>query len=364
MLMHRLRPHLNVWLKTLPELLLAGAVSVLIQGQATAADVTAGAYGTRAEALELADEIAGKYSLDNEWVRRMIAQATHLRQVPRLMLPPATGATARNWHNYRSRFIDPVRIRAGTRFWQRNRATLARAEAEFGVPPEIIVGIIGVETIYGRVMGNFRVLDTLTTLSLDFPSTHPRADARQAFFRDELGQFLSLHHSAGTSPLQPRGSYAGAMGMPQFMPSSWRHYAIDFDRDGQIDLWRNEADIIGSVANYFREHGWRPGMPTHYPVRLSAQADMSTLLAPDIVPSFSAQRMAELGAELNLAGQQHDGQLALIELKNGDPNAGGSRPTFVAGTDNFYVVTRYNQSSYYAMAVIELGLEVAASLEK
>lgn len=333
-------------------------------GSALAGAAQASPYAERPDALALAANIASQQQLDPDWVRQTLAQASFLRQVPRLMLPPAGGGTARNWHNYRSRFIDAIRIRAGMRFWQRNRATLERAQERFGVPPEIIVGIIGVETIYGRNMGSFRVLDALATLSLDFPEEHPRAAARQAFFQDELGQFLRLTHSEGLDPLQPRGSYAGAMGMPQFMPSSWRAYAIDFDGDGHIDLWRNEADIIGSVANYFVRHGWQSSMPTHYPVRLSPQADLAALLENDILPSLTPARMAELGAEVTLAGQQHPGPLALIELKNGDPQDGGSAPSYVAGTDNFYAITRYNQSSYYAMAVIELGQEVAAAMEK
>lgn len=339
-------------------------LAALALGSALASAAQAGPYADRPDALALAEHIAKQQQLDPDWVRHTLGQASFLRQVPRLMLPPAGGGTARNWHNYRGRFIDAIRIRAGMRFWQRNRATLERAHARFGVPPEIIVGIIGVETIYGRNMGSFRVLDALTTLSLDFPEAHPRAAARQAFFQAELGQFLSLSQREGLDPLQPRGSYAGAMGMPQFMPSSWQAYAIDFDGDGHVDLWRNETDVIGSVANYFKQHGWQSGVPTHYPVRLSPQAELATLLEPDIVPSFSPARMAELGAEVTLAGQQHPGQLALIELKNGDPANGGHPPSFVAGTENFYVITRYNQSSYYAMAVIELGQEVAAAMEK
>ncbi|HQQ54909.1 MAG TPA: lytic murein transglycosylase B, partial [Ottowia sp.] len=276
--------------------------------------------------------------------------------VPRLMLPPARG-TAKNWRAYRSRFIDATRIRAGARFWQRNRATLARAQQDYGVPPEIVVGIIGVETIYGQNMGSFRVLDALATLSFDFPPQHPRAAARQAFFQDELAQYLSLCQRSGMDPQQPLGSYAGAMGMPQFMPSSWVRYAIDFDADGHIDLWGSEGDAIGSVAHYFQGYGWQPGQPTHYPVQLAPEADLDRLLAPDILPSFRPARFAELGARLDAAGQAHDGPLALIELQNG-----AAEPSYVAGTENFYVITRYNWSSYYAMAVIELGQEVAAAL--
>lgn len=162
-------------------------------------------------------------------------------------------------------------------------------------------------------------------------------------------------------PMAPLGSYAGAMGLPQFMPSSWAKYAIDFDGDGRIDLWNSEADVIGSVANYFRAFGWQPGMPTHYPVRLAPEAQMDTLLAPDILPSFTASRFVELGA-VPVGGMGHSGKLALVELQNGDPAVPGNEPQYLAGTDNFYVITRYNWSSYYALSVIELGDEVARAL--
>lgn len=314
-------------------------------------------YADRADAMALADDIAARRDLDREWVRQAIGQARLLPQVPRLMLPPAAGKTAKNWRAYRSRFVEPVRIRAGLRFWQENADTLARAEREYGVPAEIIVGIIGVETIYGQQMGSFRVMDALATLSFDFPDAHPRAAERRAFFRGELEQFLSLMDRTGTDPLTPRGSYAGAMGLGQFMPSSWVRYAVDYDGDGRIDLWNSPADAIGSVANYFKGHGWKTGMPVWFDVRFDAERlQLPELLAPDILPTFSAARMAELGAQPQGAGAAHAGPLALVELQNG-----GDVPTYIAGTENFYAITRYNWSSYYALAVDTLGREVAAA---
>ncbi len=331
--------------------------------QATAKKTTANStvqggvpYANRPDAMAFADDLAARRGLDREWVRQAIGQARMLSQVPRLMLPPPAG-TPKNWRVYRSRFIDPVRIRAGVRFWQEHREALERAEAEYGVPVEIIVGIIGVETIYGQQMGNFRVMDALATLAFDFPNAHPRAKERREFFQRELEQFLSLTNRSNIDPFEPRGSYAGAMGLGQFMPSSWVRYAVDFDGDGKIDLFRSPVDAIGSVANYFKGHNWTTGMPTHFGVQFdTARLQLDTLLAPDILPTFSAASMQAKGALLDAPGMQHTGPMALVELQNG-----GDTPTYVAGTENFYAITRYNWSSYYAMAVIELGREVAAA---
>lgn len=315
------------------------------------------AYATRDDAMRFADDLADRRNLDRAWVRDAIGQANQLPVVTRLMTPAPSG-TPKNWRVYRSRFIDNYRINAGAAFWQANEAALARAEREFGVPAEIIVGIVGVETIYGQQTGNFRVLDALSTLAFDFPAVHPRAAERTAFFRGELEQVLSLAHRTGVDPLSLKGSYAGAMGWPQFMPSSWHKYAIDFDGDGKVDLFESQADVIGSVANYFVSFGWTPGLPTHYPVTFdTTRLDKDTLLAPDILPTFSVPSFTAKGAVLDVAALGHPGLLALVELQNG-----GDESTYVAGTQNFYVITRYNQSSYYAMAVIELGREVKAAL--
>ena len=313
-------------------------------------------YAGRPDAMRIADDIAQRRDLDRDWVRNAIAQSRYLPQIARWVLPAASG-TAKNWRVYRSRFIDPVRVAAGVAFWQANTAALERAEREYGVPPEIIVGILGVETLYGRDTGNFRVMDALATLSFDFPPAHPRARERAEFFQGELEQLLSLAQRTGADPLAYRGSYAGAMGMPQFMPSSWVKYAIDFDGDGRVDLSGSSADAIGSVANYFKAFGWQRGMPTHYPVHFDpSRLDLDGLLAPDILPTFSVASFAAKGALLEGADREHSGPLALVELQNG-----GDEPTYVAGTENFYAITRYNWSSYYAMAVIELGREIAAA---
>ena len=312
------------------------------------------AYATREDAMRLADDIASRRDLERDWVRNAIGQSRFLPIVAKFITPPPAG-TVKNWRVYRSRFIDSVRIAAGVKFWLANREALERAEKEYGVPAEIIVGVIGVETIYGQQTGTFRVIDALTTLTFDFPSIHPRARERREFFQGELEQYLSLTSRSGTDPMGLRGSFAGAMGMPQFMPSSWVKYAVDFDGDGKVDLFNSPADVIGSVANYFRAFNWQPGMPTHYAVTFDkSKLDMDALMAPDILPTFSVASFTAKGAVLDGAALQHSGQLALIELQNA-----GAEPTYVAGTDNFYAITRYNWSSYYAMSVIELGQEVA-----
>ena len=316
-------------------------------------------YSTRLDAMQFAQDLAARRDLDPVWVQTAIGNAIQVPTVSRLMQPPAK-TFVKNWRVYRSRFIDPVRIEAGVRFWQANEATLMRAEKEYGVPPEIIVGIIGVETIYGRNTGNFRVMDALSTLAFDFPASHPRAQERTAYFKGELEQFLTLQRRRGSDPFEVRGSYAGAMGMPQFMPTSVAKYAVDFDGDGMIDLWNSPADVIGSIASYFKAFNWQPGMPTHYPVSFDeSRINMDALMAPDILPTFSVDGFREKGAVLKNAALNHPGPLALIELKNG-----ADAPQYVAGTENFYAITRYNWSSYYAMAVIELGQEIVARVRR
>ncbi len=304
-------------------------------------------YGGREDVMAFADALAARRGLDAAWVREKLAQSRFLPSVTKAIMPPPAGVP-KNWAAYRARFIEPRRIRAGLAFWEEHARWLTQAEQMYGVPAEIVVGIIGVETLYGRHMGSFRTIDALATLSFDFPTG--RSD-RSAFFRDELEQLFVLSHSEGVDPLSLRGSYAGAMGMPQFMPSSWNKYAVDFDGDGHVDLHRNAADVIGSVAHYLAEFGWQKGQPTHFDVTAPLDPqDRAVLLAPDIVPSFTPAEFAARNAGLSPEGAAFDGKLALVELQNGS-----QPPSHVAGTPNFYVVTRYNWSSYYALAVIELG---------
>jgi membrane-bound lytic murein transglycosylase B len=324
--------------------------------RAAAPGTTSGpAYGRVAVVRQFAAEVAARRSLPRGWIEKNLAQARRIEAARRLVMP-APSSSAKNWAAYRARFIEPQRVGAGVAFWRDNQAWLQRAEERFGVPPEIVAGIVGVETFYGRIMGGFRLVDVLATLAFDFPGG--RSD-RSAFFRSELEELFVLCAREAADPLLLKGSYAGAMGLPQFMPSSVNRHALDFDGDGHIDLHTNHADVIGSIAHYLAAFGWQRGMPTHFAVQAPADgAQRAVLLAPDIVPSFSAQQMAERGAVLDSAGSAHTGPLALVELHNGE----AAPPTYVAGTQNFYVVTRYNWSSYYALAVIELGQAVKQAL--
>jgi len=221
------------------------------------------------------------------------------------------------------------------------------------VPAEVIVGLIGVETFYGRIMGGFRVIDALTTLAFDFPTG--RSD-RSEFFRGELTEFLKLCRREQLDPFSVKGSYAGAMGLPQFMPGSWNRYAIDFNGDGHADLVAEPADAIGSVANYLAEHGWKRDMPVTYSISSPAGGMPAQLLLPDIKPTFGSADLRAAGLALPDVALEHFGPMAVVELQNGARQPS----TYVLGTENFYTLTRYNWSAYYAMAVVELGRSLAA----
>jgi membrane-bound lytic murein transglycosylase B len=260
----------------------------------------------------------------------------------------------RSWLTYRGRFVNEARVAEGLEFWRRHAAALERAAREQGVPEEIIVAIIGVETVYGRQMGSWRVIDALSTLAFDYP---PRAE----FFRSELEQYLLFAREHGLDVFSVRGSYAGAIGIPQFMPGSYRRYAVDFDGDGVTDLRANPADAIGSVANFLVKHGWRRGERIHLPARVVGQHAGSgsgethrALLEIGIEPKTSLAELKRYGVETR-TDLALETPVALIELESP-----GVPSEFRLGLRNFYVLTRYNRSVLYASAVEDLAQEIKA----
>ena len=313
------------------------------------------ALGNTPAVKALASRLSAEHQLPKAWVQQNIAKTRLLPQVQQMVLPPVS-PTAKNWQAYRSRFLQAARIQAGVAFAQKYADELQRAEASYGVPITYVLGVLGVETFYGQHQGQFKVLDTLATLSMAFPKEHPYASERQAFFENELGHHLKQLRQQPSLKNQ-LGSFAGASGWPQFMPSSIAKFAVDFDGDGRIDLARSPVDAIGSVAHYFQAFGWQTGMPTHFEVKVNAtEADLAALLAPDIVPSWSLAHLQDKGVEV-VSASGYAQPLALVQLFNAD-----DPPSYVAGTENFFVITRYNRSSYYALAVIDLGDAVVKAL--
>lgn len=291
--------------------------------------------------------------LDAAWVRQTLEQANKLESVRNAIKPTAPGQR-RNWQAYHDRFVEPARTEAGIRFMREHAETLTRASHQFGVPVEVIVGILGVETYYGRYTGRYRVLDSLATLAFDYPVVGGKD--RSPYFREQLAEFFVWCAKERCDPLTVTGSYAGAMGLPQFMPGNIHRYGSDFDGNGHINLHSPE-DAIGSVARFLARHGWVRELAPVFAVDL-ADAEMKPLLAPDILPTFTAAQLEELGAQ-PLEDLPDGEAFAVVELENGD---GESK--YVLGSRNFYVLTRYNRSSYYAMAVLSLGENVIAEEQR
>lgn len=253
------------------------------------------------------------------------------------------------WKEYRPIFLTEARINRGVEFWKQHAEALARAEREYGVPAQVIVAIIGVETFFGRNTGNWRVIDALATLGFDYP---PRAD----FFRKELREFLLLTREQRVDPLGVTGSYAGAMGMPQFMPSSFRAYAVDFDHDGHIDIWNDPDDAIGSVASYFQRHGWVAGDPVATRARV-AGTRFADGLTQGLEPVKSVGDLRQLGwTPLDAVDDRYAVTAFRLEGEQGDE--------FWMGLPNFYVITRYNRSVMYALAVHQLSAALLAQRQE
>ncbi|MFN3883668.1 MAG: lytic murein transglycosylase B [Rhodocyclaceae bacterium] len=313
-------------------------------------ELHAGSYASREEVHAFIAEMEVKHGLDGARLTRLFARTRPLPAVLEAIAPPSD-PRQRSWQAYRARFIEPQRLAAGLAFWQRHAATLAKAEALTGVPAEIIVAIIGIETFYGRQTGRFDTFAALATLAFDYP---PRAE----LFRRELEALLLLARDEGRPPDGYRGSYAGAIGLPQFLPSSIRGYAVDFDGDGRIDLSGSAADAIGSVANFLRNHGWMTNGPIAHAVKVGAGGTAhEALIDEGILPRRRPQEMAAFGVEI--PHDAPDAPAALIDLAT--PEA----PTeYWLGYQNFYVITRYNRSSFYAMAVFQFAQALQAMRSK
>ncbi|MFY9721290.1 MAG: lytic murein transglycosylase B [Azonexus sp.] len=291
--------------------------------------------------IEFARDMEQRYGFDAEDLLRQFAMVRPNDKVLQLIRPPVS-PLQRSWERYRPRFLTERRIDGGVRFWQENRLALAKASALYGVPPEIIVAIIGVETEYGGNTGNFRVLEALATLAFHYPR---RAD----FFRTELEQFLLLARENGMDPVNMRGSFAGAIGIPQFMPGSQRRYAVDFDGDQKIDLSSSVDDAIGSVGRFLEQHGWQAGQPIAVPARARGEPERS-LIEAGIQPTLLVAELAQQGITADADAQA---TVTLVDLVS------PGRPTeYWLGYNNFYVITRYNRSSFYAMSVFQLAAAI------
>ncbi|GAB2197947.1 lytic murein transglycosylase B [Sessilibacter sp. MAH4] len=301
----------------------------------------AGDYSNNPEKQKLVDELVSEYGFNKEQLNAWFDDAVRKDSILKAIARPAE--KSKPWKEYRNIFVTESRISLGVDFWIANQETLARAEQTFGVPAEMIVAIIGVETRYGNNTGGYRVIDALSTLAFDYP---PRSE----FFRKELKEFLLLAREQSKSPVDLTGSYAGAMGYGQFMPSSYRAYAKDFDDDAFIDIWNNPVDAIGSVANYFKVHGWQANQPVTDRVRVDDNFD-ATLLSDDLKPSRSLEEITQAGFSLTSI-QAPPTPLRVFELE------GEKGSEFWAGFHNFYVITRYNRSTMYAMAVYQLAEEI------
>jgi len=302
-------------------------------------------FADRADVRAFVDEMAERNGFDRDILLLTFAKIEPLPAVIKAIRPPADPAI-RSWQAYRGRFVEPKRIAAGLRFWEEHAAELGAASARYGVPAEVIVAIIGIETIYGRNTGRFNTLAALATLAFDYP---PRAE----LFRRELEALLLLAREEARSPLTYRGSYAGALGLPQFLPSSVRQWAVDFDGSGAIDLAGSPGDAIGSVANFLRAHGWEPGAPVTVPVELEPGSDPQPLIDEGIRPVRVAAELRAFGVRADAADAQ---PAALIDLVTPDA------PTeYWLGYRNFFVITRYNRSSFYAMTVYQLAEALRAA---
>lgn len=313
-------------------------------------------YGDNVQAQEFIATMVKDHDLDPLDMQLLFAEATYKQSIVDAMNRPAE--RVKEWKDYRKIFVTEKRLRQGVEFWQEHRLTLEKAQADYGVPVEIIVAILGVETYYGRMTGSYRVIDALSTLAFDYPK-------RSAFFTRELENFLLLSREQDLNPLNLTGSYAGAMGYGQFMPSSYRAYAVDYSGDGVADIWNNPIDAIGSIANYFARHGWETGAPIATRARINGQYNQDIVnkaIKPELTLAALEQQgftpVAPAMANENLTAEVLSPETKAIPLKL----QGKSGVEFWLGLHNFYVITRYNTSFRYAMAVTQLSEQLAEKI--
>jgi membrane-bound lytic murein transglycosylase B len=314
----------------------------------TALSCAADNYELNPAAQKVTDELVEEEGFNREELMQLFAQAERKDSILKAIARPAE--KTKPWYEYRDIFLSDKREKQGVEFFNQYRVALERAEREFGVPAEIIVAIIGVETSYGRNVGSYRVIDALSTLAFDYP-------ARSPFFTSELKHYLILTRDQGMDATEMVGSYAGAMGYGQFMPSSFRAYAIDFDNDDIIDIWQNPIDAIGSVANYFKQHGWRDGEVVVAAADAAANTPESIFVKgrKDLKPQRTVAQLAEDGV---VARAKLDPDALAIALKFEQKKD----HEYWLGLHNFYVITRYNHSAMYAMSVYQLSQAVTARM--
>lgn len=329
---------LKVTMHKCAQRIIYGLLGLCLTGCAPVSGAASGDYQDSPQVRELIEDMTLNHGFASEQLEALFAEAERKPVILDAISRPAE--RVKPWSEYRPIFLTDARIARGVDFWREHETALQRAEREYGVPAQIIVAIIGVETFYGRNTGSYRVLDALSTLCFDYP---PRA----AFFCQQLREFLLLTREEQVDPLALKGSYAGAMGLPQFMPGSFRAYAVDFDDDERIDIWNNPVDAIGSVASYFKRHGWVSGAPVVSRARVAGER-VEEGISPGLEPHLSVSELRELGWQSELALED---QTPVTAIRFD----GAQGEEYWLGLPNFYVITRYNRSAMYAMAVHQLG---------
>ena len=325
---------------------------------------------------QLITQIAQTQGIPQASLESGFSDAKTIPSIRKLVLPPS-GTFKKNWVAYRKRFIEPVRLKAGKAFWEQNQAFLSKVEQDSGVPAEVIVSIIGIETIYGRQTGNFRVKDVLSTLAFSYPDT-PNKASREQLFKDQLQELIllcwtegggilpannskqGLNQTSFNACLNQNSSYAGAIGLPQFMPSSIRSFAVDGDGDGHIDLKQSPKDAIASVANFMRKHGWQPGMPIYFPVQEGAISQARSLADGEPQLKYSVQELIAKGiltkeqGDLQVGGVEPQSKALIVDLPYPDKDT-NDQVRYVVGLNNFLSIVQYNRSYFYAQSVAEFA---------